>query len=272
MLNIHGYIRSPHGKTFKQSTPIPMACSSTGSSLGPFSQRSDEHDRLCDLQRSKPDIGLTFSSNLGDQQQSMHPVPAQLVPGYWHIPFYQNEISMALGDTRPSRYCYGTVNGVPVPSHAAITSQVPPAGFVSGTHDHLWMPIQQQAAMPMAHTFDFQGTTSHPFSSFSSSMSSLSLSDGGVDVPAEIQCPLTPLSIEDLHLRLNDFYGSGYSSYPSSSAGLSTAWKNMSLSPTIMAMGAPDQYVGETSIIPTSIDLDSILEYIIYLHFTYKPS
>jgi hypothetical protein len=244
MLNIHGYIRSPRGKFFKQSTQKPMTCSSTGSSLGPFSQGSDEHDRLCDLQRSKPDIGLTFSSNLGDKQQSMHPVPAQLVPGYWHIPFYQN--------------CYRTVNGVPVPSHAAITSQMPPAEFLSGTHNHLWMPIQQQAAMPMAHAFDFQGTTSHPFSSFSSSMSSLSLSDSGVHVPAEIQCPLTPLSIEDVHLRLNDFYGSGYSSYPSSSAGLSTAWKNMSLSPTIMAMGAPDQYVGETSIIPTSIDLDSI--------------
>ena len=82
-------------------------------------------------------------------------------------------------------------------------------------------------------------------------MSSLSLSDGGVDLLAEIQHPLMPLSIDDPSLIL-------YSSYPSSSDGLSTAWKNMSLSPTIMKMGAPDQFVGETSIIPTSIDLDSI--------------
>ena len=253
MLNIHGYIRNPRGKTLKQFMQKPMACSSMGPSLGPFSQGADDRDHLCAPQRGKPDIGLTFFSNLGGQQQSTYPVPAQLVPGYWHIPFYQNEISMAFGDARPSHYCYSLVNGVPVPSHAAITSQMPPAEFLSatGAHDQLWMPIQQQAATPMAHTVDFHGTTSHPFSSSSCSMSSLSLSDSGVDLLAEIQHPLMPLSVEDPSLIL-------YSSYPSSSDGLSTAWKNMCLSPTIMEMGAPDQFVGETSIIPTSIDLDSI--------------
>ena len=250
MLNNHGYIRTPRGKTFKQSTQKPMACSSIGSSLGPFSQGADERDHLCAPQRGKPDIGLTFFSDLGSQQQSTCPVPAQLVPGYWHIPFYQNGISMAFGDARPAHYCYGAVNGVPVPSHAAITSQMPPAELPSGAHDQLWMPIQQQAAMPTAHTVDFQGTTSHPFSSSSSSMSSLSLSDSGVDLLAEIQHPLMPLSVEDPSLIL-------YSSYPSSNDGLSTARRNMNMSPTIMEMGAPDQSV-ETSIIPTSINLDSI--------------
>ena len=205
MLSIHSYMRSPQGKTSKQSTPKPMACSSTGSNqlcLGPFRQEADKCDHLCILQRSKQDISLTHSSNLGDQQQSMHPVPAQLVPGYWHVPFYQNEFSMVLGDTRPTRYCYGAVNGAPVPSHAAIASQMPPAEFLSGTHDHL----------PMVHTFDFQGATSHPYSSFSSSISSLNLSD----IISEIQHPLMPFSIEDL--RLNDFHSSEYSSYPLSTA------------------------------------------------------
>jgi len=212
MLNLHGYIRSPRGKAFKPSMTKLMACSSMGSnqiSLGPFVQGADEPDHLCILQRSEPDVGLTCFSNLSDQQQSMHPVAAQLMPGYWHIPYYQNEFSMALGDTRPGHCCYGAVNGAPVPSHAAITSQVHPAEFLSGTHDHLWMNIQQQAAIPTAHTFNFQGTASHPYSSFPSSMS---LSESGVDILAEIQHPSMPLSIEDL--RLNDCYGLGYSSYP----------------------------------------------------------
>ena len=75
----------------------------------------------------------------------MHPVPTQLMPGYWHIPYYQNEFSMALGDTRPGHCCYGAVNGAPVPSHAAITSQVPPAEFLSGTHDCYNMRTQHYA-------------------------------------------------------------------------------------------------------------------------------
>ncbi|KAK2462804.1 hypothetical protein APHAL10511_005195 [Amanita phalloides] len=217
MLETHGYVRSSRGKKSKQVHKLDTGCL-TAHDLSCLEygavENGESSSLVSDIELSNEILGVLGECSGSNQQQLLlhnEGSPPQLMHG--QFPFYQ---SQPFYPPVPNNTPTIALNGITMPS--IISSD---AYYVPGPDQ---MPVQQQFPVPMMNT-PFQ--ISPPLPSPASSFSSSSFPDSGTDFPAELQCPLTPLPIQNL--KLDAFFDS---SYPNSllSTGLSPALENTAFS------------------------------------------
>ena len=208
-----------HGKRSGSSSPVSGLGLTFSDGMGP----SNERDRV-----GRQSAQFTYGSTM---------TPPQLIPASFY-PYCQ-----ATRDTTQNACVYcrhwaaAGVNGVTPPSWIVVAPRQVPSTTLANTQTMMngghyiqgqqQMPVQQQIIWPAVHPPPFQDIASPTVYSPASSTSSFSSSNTKVDMLAEIQRPLTPLSI--LGIDLDAFCGSDSSSVSSSSLPSTASWESLAL-------------------------------------------